>query len=245
MKKKKHGEEFISCLATNFKQPIAVLVKRLLAVQLPDFPDEPPRSSEVDYANSLIVLLVLQFETWISRARHFDKRTHAKKNNEAYVLPWMKLLNDPKLQPIIDRLSEIYFLRDAIVHNHIWTYTQSWIQGRAHYSNFHLDLTWQSKPKKFNDIVNGKLPLLSFPRTKKLNLIVVPTFVGRREVAAVFKTVKDALRILDELGYVKIVPKTPHVCFEKQLSYPFWSLIGRIQSSFIVQKNKRGKSREP
>ncbi len=236
MKKKKRGDEFISCLATSFKQPIAVLVERLLAVQLPDFPDQPPRCSEVDYANSLIVLLVLEFEAWISRTRHFDKRVYAKKGDKAYVLSWMKSLNDPELQPIIERLSEIYFLRNAIVHNHVWTYTQSWMQGRAYYSNFDLDLAWQSNKKEFNTIVNGKPPLPAFPRTKKLNLIIVPTFVGRREVAAVFKTVKDTLRILDESGYVEIVPKTPHVRFGGKLSFPFWSLIGAIQKSFLVQK---------
>jgi hypothetical protein len=240
MKKKKHGKEYISCLASNFEQPIAVLVDRLLVVQLPDFPDDPPRNPEVDYAISLVILLVLTFEAWMSRARYFDKRLHAQKNGKAFVLPWMKSLNDPKLQPIIDSLSEIYFLRDAIVHNHVWTYTQSWAQGRAHYSNFNLDLTWQSKPSRINNIVKGKLPLPSFPRTKKLNLVVVPTFVSRREVAAVFKTVKDALKILDELKYVKIVPEVPegpYVRFGGKLSFPFWSLIGRIQSSFIVQKN--------
>lgn len=236
MKKKKQGEEYISCLASNFKQPIAVLVERLLAVQLPDSPDDPPRNPEVDYATSLVVLLVLAFEAWMSRARYFDKRLHTQKNDKASVIPWMKLLNDPKLQPIIDRLSEIYFLRDAIVHNHIWTFTQSWDQGRAHYSNFNLDRTWQSRPSKINNIVKGKLPLPTFPRTKRLNLVVVPTFVGRREVAAVFKTVKDALKILDELKHVKIVPKVPYVRFGGKLSFPFWNLIGTIQKSFLAQK---------
>lgn len=234
--KKTHGKEYISCLASNFEQPIAVLVDRLIAVQLPDSPDDPPRNPEVDYATSLVVLLVLEFEAWLSRARYLNKITPVKKDDKKSVLPWMKSLNDPKLQPIIDRLEEIYYLRNAIVHNHIWTYTQSWVQGRAHYSNFNFDLTWQSSLKDFNKIVNGKTPLPSFPRTKKLNMIVVPTFVGRREVAAVFKTVKDALKILDELEHVKIVPKVPYVRFGGKLSFPFWSLIGRIQSSFLGQK---------
>ncbi|MDO8704435.1 MAG: hypothetical protein Q7J84_05740 [Sulfuricaulis sp.] len=189
------------------------------------------------YATSLVVLLVFQFEAWISRARYFDKRAHANNRDKKYVLPWMKSLNDPQLQPIIDRLLEIYFLRNAIIHNHVWTYTQTWAQGRAHDSNFNIDLTWQSSPSEINNIVKGKLPLPSFPRTKRLNLIVAPTFVGRREVAAVFKTVKDALKILDELGHVKIVPKVPYVRSGGKLSFPFWSLIGRVQSSFIVQKN--------
>jgi len=237
MKTKKRGEEYISCLASNFKQPIAVLVGHLLAVKLPDSPDAPPRVPEVDYATSLIVMLVLEFEGWISRARHFDKRTPANKSDKAYVLPWMKSLNDPKLQPIIARLSEIYFLRDAIVHNHIWTYRQKWLQGEAHYSNFNLDLTWQSESSKVNRFVKGNLPLPSFPRTKKLNMIVVPSFVGRREVAVVFKTVKDALKILDELDYVKIIPKIRYVRFGDKLSFRYWSLIGRIQSSFLVKKD--------
>lgn len=238
MKTKKRGEEFISCLASNFKQPIAVLVERLLKVQLPDAPGDPPRCPEVDYATSLIVLLVTEFESWISRARYLDRGTPTNKGDKASVLPWIKSLNNPELRPIIARLSEIYFLRDAIVHNHIWTYRQNWVQGTAHYSNFNLDLTWQSTPSKVKRFVNGNLPLPSFPRTKKLNLIAVPSFVGRKEVAIVFKTVKDALEILDKLKYVKIVPKVRYVRFGRELSFHYWSLIGRIQSSFLVKSQQ-------
>ena len=233
MKTKKRGERFISCLASNYKQPIAVLVERLLALQLPESPDDKPREPEVDYATTLVVLLVLQFEAWVSRARHFDGRTHITKDNKEHVLPWLKSLNDPSLKQIIDRLTEIYFLRDAIVHNHIWTYTQSWVQGNAHYSNFAFDFTWQGRPNKFSNIVKGNLPLSSYPRTKLLNLMVVPGFVGRKEVALIFKTVKDALKLLDELGYLEIAPKVPYVRFDGKLSFPFWSLIGRIQKSYI------------
>jgi hypothetical protein len=228
MKTKKCGEEFISCLGSNYKQPIADLVDHLLAVPLPDFPNDPPSNPEVDYAISIIVLLVLAFEAWISRARNFDERTDANVKDKKYVLSWMKSLNDPKLQPLIDQLSEVYFLRDSIIHNHIWTYTQKWDQDRAHYSDFDLDLTWQSDKKKIDKFINGERPLPSFPRTKILNLIVVPNFIGRREVAAVFKTVKDALTSLDELGYIKVVPKIPHVRFAGKLSFPFWSLIDMV-----------------
>ena len=235
MKTKKHGEEYISCLAQNFNQPIAVLVDRLLKVELPDSPDDPPRESEVDYAISLVVLLVLQFEAWISRARNFDNNAY-NKADKPYALKWMSSIKDPTLTSIINDLTEVYFLRDAIVHNHIWLYTLKTIQGKARYSNFNFDLAWQSRQIKFNHVIRGKPPLLSFPRTKRLNLMVVPTFVGRRDVAAVFKTVKDALKIIDELGYVKTVPKVPYVRFDGKLSFPFWSLIGRIQKSFLMQK---------
>ncbi|MDP2695075.1 MAG: hypothetical protein Q8O58_09440 [Gallionella sp.] len=234
MKRNKRGEIYISCLASNYKQPIAVLVERLLTVQLSDSPDGKPREPEVDYATTLVVMLVLQFEAWVSRARHFDGGVQAANSDKKkYVLPWIESLNDPSLKPIISRLEEIYFLRDAIVHNHIWTYTQSWVQGSAHYSNFDLDRTWQSSPKKLSNIVKGKLPLPSFPRTKLLNLMVVPGFVGRKDVAIVFKTVKDALKLLDELGHLKIAPKISYVRFGEKLSFPFWSLIGKIQKSFL------------
>ena len=65
--------------------------------------------------------------------------------------------------------------------------------------------------------------------------MVVPSFVGRKEVALIFKTVKDALKLLDELGYLEIVPKVPYVRFGGKLSFPFWSLIGRIQKSYLGQ----------
>lgn len=235
MKTKRRGEEYISCLAQNFKQPIAVLVDHLLKVKLPDPHDDPPRKPEVDYAISLVVLLVLQFEAWISRARNFDENAY-KKDDKREALKWMSSINDPKLASIINDLTEVYFLRDAIVHNHIWVYTLKTIQGKARYSNFDFDLGWQSSERKFKHVIRGKPPLPSFPRTKRLNLIVVPSFIGRREVAAVFKTVKDALKIIDELGYVKTVPKVPYVRFDGKLSFPFWSLIGRIQKSFLMQK---------
>lgn len=238
MKIKKSGEKYISCLASNYKQPIAVLVERLLKVKLPDSPEGEVLKPEVDYATTLIVLLVLQFEAWVSRARHFDGRAHVTGGEKEVALRWLGSLNDPRLEPIIARLTEIYFLRDAIVHNHIWTYTQSWVQGNAYYSNFDFDLTWQSRPKKFSNIVKGKLPLSSFPRTKLLNLMVVPSFIGRKEVASVFMTTKEALKILDELGYLEIVPKVPYVRFGEKLSFPFWSLIGRIQKSYLGQSRK-------
>lgn len=237
MKTKKQGEKYISCLASNYEQPIAVLVERLLKVKLPDSPDGKSLEPEVDYATTLVVLLVLQFEAWVSRARHFDGRTHVTGRDKEDVLHWLGSFNDPSLEPIIGRLKEIYFLRDAIVHNHIWTYTQSWIQGNASYSNFDFDQTWQSRPKKFSNIVKGKLPLSSFPRTKFLNLMVVPGFTGRKDVAIVFKTVKDALKLLDELGYLKIVPRVSYVRFGEKLSFPFWSLIGSIQKSYLGQSS--------
>lgn len=239
MRTNRRGEIFVSCLASNFKQPIADMVDRLLTVRSPDLPEDPPRVPEVDYATTLLVLLVFSFEAWISRARFLDRRTHANVRDKKDVLPWMRSLRDPKLQQIIESLGEIYFLRDAIVHNHIWTYVQSWEQDRACYSNFDFDLTWQSRPSRFDEIVRGKLPLAALPRSKRLNLVVVPTFIGRREVAIVFKVVKEALNLLNELGYVKIVPRVPHVRFGGKLSFPFWSLIGVIQRSFLIKKMTR------
>ena len=88
MKIKARGEKYISCMASNFKQPIAVLVERLLAVQMPESLDGKPRDSEVDYADTLVVLLVLQFEAWVSRARHFDGSTQVTDADKKYVISW-------------------------------------------------------------------------------------------------------------------------------------------------------------
>ena len=105
MKTKKRGRKFISCLASNFEQPIAVLVERLLTVPLPESPDDKPREPEVDYATTLVVLLIFEFEAWVSRARHFDGRAHITKDKKEQVLSWLKSLNDPSLKQVIDRLT--------------------------------------------------------------------------------------------------------------------------------------------
>ncbi|MFA6015423.1 MAG: hypothetical protein WC742_10175 [Gallionellaceae bacterium] len=234
MKRKKHYEKIISCLASNYKQPIAVLVERLLAVQLPEQPDGKSRESEVDYAIALITLLVLQFESLLSRARHFDKDT-----KEKYAMQWMVSLNDTALDSIIKRLNEVYFLRNAIAHNHIWSYTQHWEEGKAYYSNFDLNFAWQSSEKEFKKIVGGKLPYQFLPSTRLLGLVVVPDFIGRKDVAIVFKTIKDVLDILYKAGHIDSGSGRPTVRFNDKLSYSFWSLIGQIQRSYISQS--RGK----
>jgi len=233
---KTKSENFISCLASHYKQPIADLIDRLVKVELPDSPDSP-RAPEVDYAISLIVLLVLVFEAWMSRARHFDSAPAQDIKAKQSVLPWMKSLKDGRLQPTIESLQEVYFLRDAIVHNHVWVYTQTWLDGKAYYSNFNLDRSWQGN-SHFKRDVKGEMPFSALPRTKRLNLVVVPSFVSRREVATVFKTIKDALKTLDEFGLVTNIPKIPYVRFGGKLSFPFWNLIPVIQKSFLVTPNR-------
>lgn len=227
----KYSAEIISCMASNYHQPIAVLVERILTVQLPEQAGEKPRESEGDYAVSLIILLALEFEAWLSRARYFDADSKDK-----YALPWIKSLNDSALESIIQRLDEVYFVRDAIAHNHIWSYSQQRVEDKVHYSNFDLNLEWQSSENKFRRIVGGELPKLSLPRTKLLNLVVVPSFISRKDVVIVFETIRDALVILDRREHISLASQSPTVRFNGQLSFPFWSLIGQIQRSYVTSE---------
>lgn len=230
MRSDKRGELFISCLASNFRQPIAFLVERLLKAPRPESIEDRPLSSEVDVSVSLVLLLVLEFESWLARARYFDKRSSANRSEWKSVLKWMKSLNDQSLGKCIDDLAEVYFLRDAIAHNHIWTYRQRTVRGKARYSQFDLDISWQSDAKKVGRMIAGNFPLPDAPRTPRLNLNVVPNFVGRRDVVSVFSTIKNALAMLQKLQYVKDQPQAPCVRFRDELSFPFWALLIEIQN---------------
>ena len=240
MTSSKKGEISISCLADNFKQPIAFLVERLLKTPLPETPDDYPRASEVDVSVSLVLLLVIQFESWVAHGRFFDYRPVAsnKKREWKSALIWMKSLNDKKLEGIIVDLKDVYFLRDAIAHNHIWTYRKRVVQGKARYSQFNLDTSWQSSPTRVGEIVAGCLPLSEVPRTKRLNLVVAPSFVGRKEVATVFQTVKGALATLHKLKYVKVQQRVRYVRFLGELSFSFWNLQDEIERSFLYREYK-------
>nr|WP_315482431.1 hypothetical protein [uncultured Undibacterium sp.] len=180
----------------------------------------PPSQSEVDYSINLITMLVLNFESWISRARFFQSTSKLDK----YVTGWINGLNDSNLIEIKESLEEVYFLRDAICHNHIWTYNQIWEGDKVSYINFDFNLVWQGTKGNFDKLLDCTLPSPRLPRTRKMRLNIVPCFIGRQDVLIVFKVVKRALFLLDSKGHLSFVSKSPNVQFGDKLSFPFWDL---------------------
>ena len=221
--------KYITILAGHFEQPLADLVATLSACKRDtEFPSIPT-SREIDYSIVSTVLLVMMFESYVSRIRYFDKSS----KNRRDVLSYLALI--PGFHAQHRRLLEVYILRDAIAHNHVLEFEQKWKEDSAPYNtNFQLDRSWQAWTKKYGQRV--KLRKRKPPITKLLKLNVMPTQICKDDVRVVFREIHESLKRLDKLGKLDLSIENLHVRYiskkngqeVKHLSFPFWNLIDEI-----------------
>lgn len=222
----------ISIAGDSYIRPIADLVFQLTRCKRdPSYPDQP-LSSEVDYSTVLILLLVLMTESYLARVRHFDKTTNP--NTKRWATTYLASLNGCKR--LANRFSEVYLLRNAIVHNHVFEYEHIWNLNDGHRDReFKIDTSWQGRvgAKGYSEHVEIKKYVE--PKTKLLRLRVTPTRMGREEALIVFETIHQVLKQLHTKKYLDISIKNLHVPYQpagedrKTLSFPFWDLIEEIR----------------
>jgi hypothetical protein len=234
----------ISIAGGHYIRSIADLVFQLTRCRRDaSYPDRP-LSSEVDYSTVLILLLVLLVESYLAWIRHFDKKTDAK--NKKMAPTYLSSLRGCKR--LAKRFSEVYLLRNAIAHNHVFEYEQVWdSNGAFQCRRFDVDPSWQgeSNPTVYSKYVKQRK--YAEPRTKLLGLRVVPGRMGREDVLVVFEIVHQILQQLQKKKYFEVrlpsgdrhmlsidnlqVPYQPIGQGKKQLSFPFWDLIEEIRKA--------------
>ena len=211
--------------------PIADLVSKLIRCNRDASYPETPISSEIDYSTTLILLLVLLTESYLARVRFFDKTTDPKKKKMAPT--YLASLNG--CSRLAKRFSEVYLLRNAIAHNHVFEYQQQWnSDGHCRYRKFKIGPSWQGES---NSAVYSKyvmLPKYAEPKSSLLGLRVVPGRMGREDVLIVFEVVQQVLQQLHKKKYLDLsidwhVPYQPVGQNRAQLSFPFWDLITEIR----------------
>lgn len=183
----KRNEEQVSILGSSYFQPIADLLDRWLL-------RERPRSNAVQsgyfehgYAASVILLLVAMLESYVVRTRYVQRPAVPVGLRTAIdVLVHLY----PRLRHR-KALTDVYVLRDAIFHNHLWEITYSPGGPRG------MVFVGAVKDPAFGD---KKYPARVNPntrRTKALGLAVVPTRVDRRDIKKVFATIWKTLLFLE------------------------------------------------
>ena len=212
--------------------PIADLVFRLTRCKRDSSYPNQPSSCEVEYSTVLILLLVLLSESYLARVRHFDKTTDAK--TKRGVTPYLASLKGCKR--LANRFGEVYLLRNAIVHNHVFEYEHVWSSNGDHGDrNFKIDTSWQGEPDPTIYSKYVKLHKYAEPKTKLLGLRVVPSKMGREDVLKVFETIHQVLKQLYKAKHLDIsvdnlcVPYQPIGENKRTLSFPFWNLIKEIR----------------
>ena len=232
MMRPRHAMSFISIVGDSYIRPISDLVFQLTRCKRdPAYPNLP-LSSEVDYSTVLILLLVLLAESYLARIRHFDKTTDAK--TKKWATSYLRSLDGCKR--LSKRFDEVYLLRNAIVHNHVFEYEHAWyLEGVYRDSKFKIDTSWQGDRDAKIYSRNIVLRKYAEQKTRILGLRVIPTRMGREDVLIVFETIRQVLNQLHKKKHLDITLEHLHVPYQpigenrKVLSFPFWNLIEEIR----------------
>ena len=117
----KATDQSVSVLGAAYLQPVADLVERLLKWPATKRNAVRARYYDNTYAVSIILLLVAMVESFAARVRYFNGPGSMKRPTVAEyiknVFPAFRLSK---------ALTEVFVIRDAIFHNHLWTIDYTW-----------------------------------------------------------------------------------------------------------------------
>lgn len=182
-------DTIVSVIGSKYFQPIADLLGTFLK-------RKPSKSDTVGagyyegaYVVSILLLLVASVESMAGRDRYFNKKAPARKHT-----PVPEYMKEMYRYRGYARLSELYVVRDAIFHNHVWV----------------LDfLTFESGKRKLlsanrvswsgNDRLTRRLNTHTH-RTKLLHLNAIPSRMDRKDLLKAFDVTISALRFLEKRG---------------------------------------------
>lgn len=188
MGRKKQKQKLISILGSSYFQPIADLVDRWLSLPKPPRPNKVQSGFyEHGYASTVTLLLVAVFESYVSHLR-FAQRPHAAVTQRHATHVLFRLYPDYRHKKA---LMDVYVLRDAIFHNHLWEIEYSW-SGSPSMTLHTAVMDAAFGNKMFKARVN-----LKSRQTKALGLNIVPIRVDRRDVLKVFDTIWKTLLFLE------------------------------------------------
>ena len=108
-------QEIISIIGSKYFTPIADLVDHWVVHPTMRRDSVGTQFYAGGYAVSIILLLVAALESFVARDRHFSKKQ-----------PLQKHVATPEYMKEIyryrgyKRLSELFIVRDAIIHSHVW-----------------------------------------------------------------------------------------------------------------------------
>lgn len=228
LKRWRGPDKEISIAGDHYRYPIADLVYKVTRCKRNSINPDMPTNVEVDYSVTAILLLVLMAESYLARIRHFDRKNPNKRKPLEY------FSNLQGCKRLASRFREVYLLRNAIAHNHVYEYEHYWdlTTGQHQFRNFQIDCSWQGDSSNRECV---KLSKKGMPKTRLLGLRIVPTMIGREEVLKVFDTVYQVLSQLQRKRHLDLDLSIHYVPYKSigddktDLSFPFWDLIEEVR----------------
>jgi hypothetical protein len=207
--------DYVSAVFVHLLQPIADLCHRMLRLSSGEPNEVQTSPRENGYAISTVALTAFLLEGACARARYISSCCQEERYSPASTL---RNLGEKVLA---DRIEEIFVVRDAIAHAHLWTAKISWDQNA---------LRFKGPPVRLPGYGDRKFEKLVEPdsrTTRQLKLDVFPTRIHRQTAIIALKECAEALHFLESKNrdFVYLTPQ--HVLFAGKL-IPFYRWIREL-----------------
>jgi hypothetical protein len=205
--------DYITAVFPQFLQPITDLCDHMLRLPCSEPNEVQAAGRENGYAISIIALTAFLFEGACGRARYFSCVDQEKRWSAAETL---RAFGEAALA---ERIEEIFVVRHAIAHAHLW---------KAKISQ--ADVRFTELPTRLPGYGNKKFDKVVDPRsrtTRKLKLDVFPPRIHRGTAISVLKECAEALQSLEmkHEEFLKLLLRT--VRFRGEL-VPFYKWVREL-----------------
>jgi hypothetical protein len=175
--------DYVSVVGPRLVQPVIDLIEKLESLSATEPNEVQSSPTENGCSCAVVVLSALVLESALNRTRYL--RNDA--SEPPHVADYFKMISSD--QDLALDVNEVFAIRDAIVHNHLW---EAKIDPVAMKFISPPELLPGYGGKRFQGVMDGKTRL-----SRKLNLF--PSRICRRDAYIVFKTVGRALIALEKM----------------------------------------------
>lgn len=188
--------DYVSAVFVHLLQPIADLSDQMLRLRSEEPNEVQTSPHENGYAISIVALTAFLLEGACGRARYVS----GSDDNRRSVAGTFR---DFDRNDLADRVEEIFVVRDAIAHAHLWAGKIAWTENNLKFAEKAMLLPGYGD-EKFKRIVD-----LNSRTTRGLKLDVFPTRIHRRTAIVVLKESAKALKFLESKGrnFVYLTPQ--------------------------------------
>lgn len=205
----------ISVVAPHLQQPVADLVGKLVAQGFRAGDRVSANFYENGYSAAAILLLVVMIESMLQRDRYFLRQVkpNLKTNSDS-----TKYLKETLRYRRHAHVRELFDLRNALAHNHLWEieYALPSGGGRGHHQSKLVPGSHQLKAIPSPDV--------RVPRTRLVKFNLLPDRVDRTDLVKAFDVFNHVLWHLHMKGQRPLQFITDSVVFGRQRSLPFKEL---------------------
>lgn len=207
-------QEYVSIIGFNYLRPIASLLEPLESLDSKG-PNEVQASVvENGYSAAIIILTVLLVESAVARTQYIRGETPLKRP-----LDFVRAIYPNS--GFEDKIEELFVVRDAIAHNHVWEAKFSWDEKVG------MKLISAALEEGYGDRKFRRVLDQAKRKTRQLGINLFPTRICREDARIVLKNAVEFLMFLEnqDRRYVYISPQ--YVKFRGNL-IPFVELVAGL-----------------